>query len=73
MDPERLNIPDYFEVVQHPMDFGTIRNKLNTNAYHAPQEFLHDMNLVFENCMNYNGEDSHVGKKGKVVGDEFRK
>ncbi|EPS68947.1 hypothetical protein M569_05821, partial [Genlisea aurea] len=26
-------LPDYFEVVKHPMDFGTIRKKLDSGAY----------------------------------------
>lgn len=25
VDPDRLNIPDYLEVVKTPIDFGTIR------------------------------------------------
>lgn len=28
VDAEKLEIPDYNEVVAHPMDFGTIKNKL---------------------------------------------
>jgi Bromodomain len=33
VDPKRLNIPDYFDIIKHPMDFGTVKNKLNTNQY----------------------------------------
>jgi hypothetical protein len=28
VDPVALNIPDYFEIVKRPMDFGLIRSKL---------------------------------------------
>ena len=40
------------------MDFGTIKQRLNINYYHRMQEFLDDMQLVFENCIKFNGEDS---------------
>jgi len=36
VDPDRLNIPDYHEVVKTPIDFGTIRQRLQTNNYHMP-------------------------------------
>lgn len=28
VDPDRLNIPDYLEVVKTPIDFGTIKQRL---------------------------------------------
>lgn len=34
VDPDKLNIPDYVEVVKNPIDFGTIKQRLNTNNYH---------------------------------------
>jgi hypothetical protein len=47
VDPIKLEIPDYIDVIKHPMDFGTIKNKLNTNQYPSNSEglleFIHDM------------------------------
>ncbi|GFP82765.1 bromodomain and phd finger-containing protein 3 [Phtheirospermum japonicum] len=31
-------LPDYFEVIKQPMDFGTVRKKLNSGAYKSLQE-----------------------------------
>ena len=31
VDPDELEIPDYFDVVTKPMDFSTIKQKLATN------------------------------------------
>jgi len=40
VDIVKLKIPDYFEVVKRPMDFGTIRKKLNNNVYKNGKEFM---------------------------------
>ncbi|KAE8722798.1 Ser/Thr-rich protein T10 in DGCR region, putative isoform 1 [Hibiscus syriacus] len=37
VDPEEL--PDYHEVIEHPMDFGTIRKKLASGAYATLEQF----------------------------------
>jgi hypothetical protein len=33
VDPVRLKIADYLDIIKHPMDFGTIKKKLYSNAY----------------------------------------
>jgi len=61
VDPDRLGIPDYFEVVKDPIDFGTIKQRLNHNQYFTMKEFIDDINKCFDNCLLYNGEDSPAG------------
>lgn len=55
------------------MDLGTIKAKLHSNQYLKFQDFLYDMNLVFENCILYNGENSTVSLMCKGVREEFNK
>jgi hypothetical protein len=50
----REGIPDYFLIVKHPMDLGTVQDKLKRNLYPTPDEFAADMRLVFSNCRLYN-------------------
>ena len=39
VDPEALGLEDYFEVVKHPMDLGTILERLNADDfYSSPSE-----------------------------------
>ena len=32
-------LPDYHEVIEHPMDFGTVRKKLSSGAYANLEQF----------------------------------
>jgi hypothetical protein len=55
------------------MDFSTIKQKLNSNQYGSMKDFLDDLQLVFNNCIMYNGEHSAVSLMCKAVRDEFHK
>ncbi|CAI9113068.1 OLC1v1013596C1 [Oldenlandia corymbosa var. corymbosa] len=65
VDPEQLKIPDYFNVIKHPMDLGTVKTKLLSGAYSDISEFAADVRLTFTNAMTYNppGNDVHVMAK----------
>merc|ERR1719351_250438 len=59
VDAMKLNIPDYHKIIKHPMDFGTIKKRLENNFYWSAKECIKDFNTVFTNCYVYNkaGED----------------
>jgi len=59
VDAMKLNIPDYHKIIKHPMDFGTIKKRLDNNYYWSAKECIKDFNTVFTNCYVYNkaGED----------------
>ena len=61
VDPEELNIPDYFNIIKNPMDFSTIKKKLVNYTYSNLKEFCKDMDLVFDNCYTYNGRNTYIG------------
>lgn len=66
-----LNLFDYPKIVKYPMDFSTIKRKLTLNAYENELEFQEDMNLVFDNCILYNGTELDIGKIALQMKMEF--
>ncbi|GAB4860488.1 hypothetical protein Ancab_035646 [Ancistrocladus abbreviatus] len=65
VDIVKLNIPDYFTVIKHPMDLGTIKRKMPSGEYSSPLGFAADVRLTFSNAMTYNppGNDVHFMAK----------
>ncbi|KAK2971366.1 hypothetical protein RJ640_030332, partial [Escallonia rubra] len=61
VDVVNLNIPDYFTVIKHPMDLGTVKTRLTSGEYLNPLDFAADVRLTFSNAMTYNprGNDVH--------------
>ncbi|XP_074573682.1 uncharacterized protein LOC141830094 [Curcuma longa] len=62
VDVEALGLYDYFSIIKHPMDFGTVKSRLSDNFYETPEEFAADVRLTLRNAMTYNsvGQDVHV-------------
>jgi len=69
---EPIDIPDYHNIIKNPMDLGTIKNKLNAYKYKSCKEFVGDMELVFSNCITYNGETNDYGELAKELRRKFR-
>lgn len=57
-----LKVPDYYQVITNPMDFGTIKYKLNMGEYRRDDDLMRDAFLVFDNCNTYNDSDAEVYK-----------
>ncbi|KAJ8714265.1 hypothetical protein PYW08_007885 [Mythimna loreyi] len=58
------DVPDYLEVIDQPMDFTTIRDKLEAGDYSTDEELIADAALVFLNCYTYNKDSHPVAKAG---------
>ncbi|XP_071279932.1 bromodomain-containing protein 1 isoform X4 [Agelaius tricolor] len=51
-------VPDYLDHIKHPMDFSTMRKRLEAQGYKNLTEFEEDFNLIIDNCMKYNAKDT---------------
>ena len=59
VDAVKLNLPDYHKIITSPMDFGTIKKRLENRYYRSSKECIQNFNTMFTNCYVYNkpGED----------------
>ncbi|XP_049784763.1 transcription initiation factor TFIID subunit 1 isoform X1 [Schistocerca cancellata] len=53
-------VPDYYKIVNRPMDLQTIRENLRMKKYQSREEFLADVNQIVENSTLYNGTKSSL-------------
>lgn len=68
-----LQAPDYFDIIKSPMDFSTMRNKINHFEYNRPSEILTDARLIFQNCEQYNMPTAPEYQAGKKLSRYFEK
>lgn len=54
VDVISLQIFDYLTIIDRPMDLGTIKTKITKKEYATTDDYLNDMNQIFENCRKYN-------------------
>ncbi|KAJ6662401.1 hypothetical protein lerEdw1_011814 [Lerista edwardsae] len=45
--------PDYREIIDTPMDLGTVKETLEAGNYHTPMELCKDIRLIFGNAKAY--------------------
>ncbi|VDN10338.1 unnamed protein product [Dibothriocephalus latus] len=72
VDHQKLNLPDYPKIIKHPMDLGTIKQRLNLKFYKCASECLDDIFTMFRNCYIFNkpGDDTMKRKPDQSIIDE---
>jgi len=55
------DVTDYAVHVRHPMDLGTILQRLESMRYTSAGAVIRDVRLTFSNALVYNGRQSDVG------------
>ncbi|XP_045806327.1 uncharacterized protein LOC123899279 isoform X2 [Trifolium pratense] len=73
VDPEEL--PDYHDIIKDPMDFGTIRKKIDGDGgfYISLEQFENDVFLVCSNAMQYNSPDTIYHRQARAMQEIARK
>ena len=48
-----MQLPDYHEIIEHPMDFGTVRRKLDQGLYSNLEDL--EVGCVLWDMLKYDG------------------
>ncbi|XP_023590587.1 bromodomain-containing protein 9 [Trichechus manatus latirostris] len=59
--------PGYSMIIKHPMDFGTMKDKIVAHEYKSVTEFKADFKLMCDNAMTYNRPDTVYYKLAKKI------
>uniref|UniRef100_A0A182MZ24 Bromo domain-containing protein n=1 Tax=Anopheles dirus TaxID=7168 RepID=A0A182MZ24_9DIPT len=59
--------PGYSSIILKPMDFSTIRQKIEDNEYGSVAEFSEDFKLMCENAIKYNHSETVYHKAAKKL------
>lgn len=57
--------PGYSAIISQPMDFSTMKQKIDDNMYSDLQDFINDFRLMCTNAMEYNHIDTVYYKASK--------
>ncbi|KAI0048277.1 hypothetical protein FA95DRAFT_1491094 [Auriscalpium vulgare] len=68
----RAEVPDYYDVIDQPMDLSTMEKKLDDGQYTSLETFTDDAQLIFENCRFYNAEESIWWKHATKLEKHFK-
>ncbi|KAL7130943.1 hypothetical protein ABFS83_13G166300 [Erythranthe nasuta] len=70
-------LPDYYDLIKYPMDFATVRRKLQNGSYETLENFEHDVFLICSNAMQYNERHTVYHKQARSIKElatkEFQK
>ncbi|KAB2097789.1 hypothetical protein ERO13_A01G183600v2 [Gossypium hirsutum] len=74
VDPVALGKSDYFNVIDTPMDFGTICSNLENSAkYMNTKDVFNDVQYIWENCYKCNQKGEYIVYLMKRVKKKFMK
>ncbi|KAF7394769.1 bromodomain-containing protein 7 isoform X2 [Vespula maculifrons] len=59
--------PGYSQIITNPMDFSTIKQKIDDNNYQNLNEFVDDFKLMCNNATTYNHQDTIYYKAAKKL------
>jgi len=61
----REDFPEYYEVIEKPMDYSTMKKKVSRGEYRSAQAMQKDFVLIMANCKTFNAPDSDIVKEAR--------
>ncbi|XP_054736256.1 bromodomain adjacent to zinc finger domain protein 1A [Anastrepha obliqua] len=63
----QAEVPDYHKIIKTPMDLAKVKSKLNMGAYQLNEEVMKDIQLIFQNCDEYNVKGNEIYSAGSTL------
>ncbi|THV75028.1 hypothetical protein D6D29_00117 [Aureobasidium pullulans] len=60
--PDKAVMPEYYTEILNPMAFDMLKRKLKRKKYQSLEQFMRDVDLMFENAKKYNEDESQIYK-----------
>jgi hypothetical protein len=61
----REEFPEYYEHIKTPIDYSTMRTKLESGGYRSAQAMQKDFILILSNCRQFNAHNSQIVKEAR--------
>lgn len=71
--PEKKEFPEYYQQIQNPIAVDNVRKNVKRRVYKTVEQFLGDMELMFDNAKAFNEEDSEIYRSAVILQEELRK
>ncbi|WJX27987.1 Transcription factor GTE1, variant 2 [Trifolium repens] len=74
VDVESLELYGYHEIIEKPMDLGTVKRKMmakDKSGYKNVREMYEDVKLTFKNAIKFNDKGSDVHEAAKTLLDKL--
>jgi len=78
--PDKAVMPEYYAEIKNPIAMDVVKKKLKRKKYQSVEQFMKDVELMFENAKSYNTDDSqiykdalHLQKEARVIAEEEKK
>jgi Bromodomain len=60
------DFPEYYEQIKKPMDYGTMKAKLEDGEYRSAQSMQKDFVLIMQNCRTFNADSSDIVREARA-------
>ncbi|XP_037072228.1 ATPase family AAA domain-containing protein 2-like [Pollicipes pollicipes] len=60
---EEEDAPDYYSIIERPMDLDTIMTRIDQHKYEAAEDFLADVDQICTNALEYNPDTTEIGRE----------
>jgi len=60
--PDKTEVPEYYQVIMNPLAYDILKRKAKRKKYASIEEFMKDVELMFNNAMHFNEEGSDIHK-----------